>query len=401
MKYILVIDHIATGGAERILIDYYHYLKQNGHVPYVFVLSGYSGQSKWTENVDVFYGSCNDENNLIKKTLQQFNLFFRLKKIVADIKPDVIFSFLEKSNLLTILVPTSAVKVVSVHNVLSLQYTKIKLGIVQKLTYCMIRWMYNKCNNVVAVSKQVKDDLIVSFGVRSENINVINNYVNSKDIKIKSQCGIDDFVFCPDKKYIMNKGVLQAHGEYLNFMNSGDEFYNNGVLQEVAPSLDSDIVVGKIVHGTEVWGFHKEDITLMDLIRGTVLHQASFFRKELFDENRYDESYKIVSDWKFYIQTLIFNNATFRNIRSIVCRFVPGGVSETDAGTRDMERKRVYKELFPDRMMKDYIRLEKVESPLLELIPELNKTAGLHQMAYKLVCALLWVHGKIKRVRVK
>lgn len=137
------------------------------------------------------------------------------------------------------------------------------------------------------------------------------------------------------------------------------------------------------------------------IIRGTVLHQASFFRKELFDENRYDESYKIVSDWKFYIQTLIFNNATFRNIRSIVCRFVPGGVSETDAGTRDMERKRVYKELFPDRMMKDYIRLEKVESPLLELIPELNKTAGLHQMAYKLVCALLWVHGKIKRVRVK
>ena len=66
-----------------------------------------------------------------------------------------------------------------------------------------------------------------------------------------------------------------------------------------------------------------------------------------------------------------------------------------------MERKRVYKELFPDRMMKDYIRLEKVESPILELIPELNKTAGLHQMAYKLVCALLCVHGKIKQVRVK
>ena len=37
----------------------------------------------------------------------------------------------------------------------------------------------------------------------------------------------------------------------------------------------------------------------------------------------------------------------------------PGGVSETDAGTRDMERKRVYKELFPDRMMKDYIKTGK------------------------------------------
>ena len=60
---------------------------------------------------------------------------------------------------------------------------------------------------------------------------------------------------------------------------------------------------------------------------------------------------------------------------------MPGGVSETDAGTRDPGKEgRVYKELFPDRMIKDYIRLEKVESPLLELIPELNKTAGLHQM---------------------
>lgn len=247
--------------------------------------------------------------------------------------------------------------------------------------------------SVVGQSFRDFEYIIIDGGSTDGSIEVIKEYAGK----------VDYWVSEPDKGiyHAMNKGVLQAHGEYLNFMNSGDEFYNNGVLQEVAPSLDSDIVVGKIVHGTEAWGFHKEDITLMDLIRGTVLHQASFFRKELFDENRYDESYKIVSDWKFYIQTLIFNNATFRNIRSIVCRFVPGGVSETDAGTRDMERKRVYKELFPDRMMKDYIRLEKVESPLLELIPELNKTAGLHQMAYKLVCALLWVHGKIKRVRVK
>ena len=65
MKYILVIDHIATGGAERILSDYYHYLNQNGHVPYVFVLSGYSGHSKWAENVDVFFVSCNAVYNLI------------------------------------------------------------------------------------------------------------------------------------------------------------------------------------------------------------------------------------------------------------------------------------------------------------------------------------------------
>ena len=173
--------------------------------------------------------------------------------------------------------------------------------------------------SVVGQSFRDFEYIIIDGGSTDGSIEVIKEYAGK----------VDYWVSEPDKGiyHAMNKGVLQAHGEYLNFMNSGDEFYNNGVLQEVAPSLDSDIVVVKIVHGTEVWGFH-------------VLHQASFFRKELFDENRYDESYKIVSDWKFYIQTLIFNNATFRNIRSIVCRFVPGGVSETDAGTRDMERIR-------------------------------------------------------------
>ena len=66
MKYILVIDHIATGGAERILIDYYHHLKEKGYHPYIFVLSGFPGQSKWTKDIkNIIYGSSSDEDNLI------------------------------------------------------------------------------------------------------------------------------------------------------------------------------------------------------------------------------------------------------------------------------------------------------------------------------------------------
>ncbi len=145
--------------------------------------------------------------------------------------------------------------------------------------------------SVVGQSFRDFEYIIIDGGSTDGSIEVIKEHAGK----------VDYWVSEPDKGiyHAVNKGVLQAHGEYLNFMNSGDEFYNNGVLQEVAPSLDSDLVVGKIVHGTEVWGFHKEDITLMDLIRGSVLHLASFFRKELFDENRYDESYKIVSDGNF------------------------------------------------------------------------------------------------------
>ncbi len=206
MKFILVIDHIATGGAERILVDYYHHLMSSGQEVMVFCLTGAKGSSPLEKGLNVVYASSEDEDNLLKKTWKQFSMFKKLRKIVVEYKPDVIFSFLEKSNLLASLVHSEATRVLTVHNVLSIQYTKVKSGIVRKVLYSMIRWMYNRCPHVVAVSKQVKDDLVSSFGVRMENISVINNYVDRRDIKDKSMEVVDNFTLRDDVKYIMNIG---------------------------------------------------------------------------------------------------------------------------------------------------------------------------------------------------
>lgn len=206
MKYILVIDHIATGGAERILIDYYRHLKANGHETVIFVLSGHRGQSEWTDELNIIYGSADDNNNLIMKTAQQIRLLYKLNRLVSTTKPDVVFSFLEKSNLLTSLVKTNAVKVMTVHNVLSIQYTKVKSACVRKSVYWMIRCMYNRCHNVIAVSKQVKDDLTTSFGIKADNIHVVNNYVDREDILLKAAMKVDDFIFDDNVKYVMNIG---------------------------------------------------------------------------------------------------------------------------------------------------------------------------------------------------
>lgn len=206
MKYILVIDHIATGGAERILVDYYHHLVGKGHSVRVFVLSGHNGQSAWTEDLNIVYGSDTDRDNLLRKTVQQIGLYFKLQKLVTDEKPDVIFSFLEKSNLLVSLIKSDAIKVMTVHNVLSIQYLKVKSTAIRKVLYAIIRRMYNRCPNVVAVSKQVKDDLVSSFGVNEWNVKVINNYVDRCEIKRKATEKITNFNFLPNVKYVMNIG---------------------------------------------------------------------------------------------------------------------------------------------------------------------------------------------------
>ena len=210
MKYLLVIDHIATGGAERILIDYYHHLKQRGHEVSIFVLTGKAGESIWTKGLEVTYGSQNDVNNIFLKTKQQISLYLKLKEIVKKQKPNVIFSFLEKSNLLTLAVPSKAKKIVTVHNVLSIQYQKIQKKIIRELVYFFIRKAYNQCNNVIAVSKQVKNDLIESLKVKKENITIINNYVDSEDIKEKAKEAPENFSFQKNKKYIINIGRFSA-----------------------------------------------------------------------------------------------------------------------------------------------------------------------------------------------
>lgn len=206
MTYLLIIDHIATGGAERILIDYYHHLEAKGDQPYIFVLSGQEGQSAWTEGLRIVYGTSGDEDNLLKKAFQQLGLYFKLRRMIHKVKPDVVFSFLEKSNLLTVLTPSKATKVLTVHNVLSIQYTKVRSGIVRKILYGMIRRAYNKCPNVVAVSKQVQDDLIRSFGVRPSHIHVINNYVDREGIRKKALELVDNFHFEEGMRYVMNIG---------------------------------------------------------------------------------------------------------------------------------------------------------------------------------------------------
>lgn len=261
MKYILVIDRIATGGAERCLIDFYRHLEKEGHKPYIFALTGNLSQSKWTEGLRVTYGASDDENNLIKKAVQQMFLLFRLRRLVKKLRPAGIFSYLEKSNLITIFTPAGNVKkVVSVHNVLSIQYKKIHSDIVRKIVAKMIQFAYNHCANVVAVSKQVKDDLIDNFGVNPGNISIINNYVDRLAIKTKSVEQIDNFIFNQETKYILNVGrfsdqkaqwkLVKAFAIYAEDVNSNVELLlmGAGEYAENLKKLISDLRVSDRVH---------------------------------------------------------------------------------------------------------------------------------------------------------
>ena len=206
MKYLLVIDQIKQGGAERILVDFDAYLKQLGHKVKVFAMCGKKEDSPWTESLDVMYGCPSPDDSFFGKLLQFITIYKTFRNLVSAYKPDGIYSSLEKSNLLTSLVNVKCKKIMSVHNVLSIQYLKIKNSIIRSLWYSIIKYVYNRCDKVVAVSNQVSEDLISNFGVRKEQIQVVNNYVDGDSILSKSCEIVENFTFEKDLFYIFNIG---------------------------------------------------------------------------------------------------------------------------------------------------------------------------------------------------
>ena len=212
---------------------------------------------------------------------------------------------------------------------------------------------------------------------------------------------INYWVSEPDKGIYnaMNKGIKAAHGDYLNFMNSGDYFYNENVLNDTLHYLDKDIVTGKSINEDfSTRAFHvSENPTMIQFYKNTVDHQASFIATKLFENNLYDENYKIVSDWKFYIETIIFQNCSFSLIPVTVAIFQNGGISETQKLLNEEERRDVLGKLFPPRIIKDFERFVDKESPMLDLIPQFNRTYRLQKYILSTVKVILKIYSLFKR----
>lgn len=173
--------------------------------------------------------------------------------------------------------------------------------------------------------------------------------------------------------HAMNKGVAHAHGDYCIFMNSGDCFHSPNALEAVA-EYKEDIICGQV--STFPSGHHKPTITLVDLMRTSLPHQAMLINRGLLIKHPYDEKYKILSDWKFCIEAIILDNCSFRNIEVVLSDYESGGISANSNGLLPIERDQILKELFPPRITADYQRLTPVDDELLDQALILTQTDG-------------------------
>ncbi len=163
----------------------------------------------------------------------------------------------------------------------------------------------------------------------------------------------------PDKGIYnaMNKGIKVAKGEYVNFMNSGDCFAKDTVLEEVFINPHSaDVLYGYMTRDT-IDGEYvnlplmKKKLSWMDFYHDGLPHQSSFIKRELFEKyGYYDESLKAVSDWVYFVKVFVYNHSTYEFIPLKISVYLSGGVSDV-VGLK--EREIESRKLFPAAIVED------------------------------------------------
>ena len=205
--------------------------------------------------------------------------------------------------------------------------------------------------------------IIIDGGSTDGSVDVLKEY--DKDI--------DYWVSEPDNGIYnaMNKGIAHAHGDYLNFMNSGDCFYSTDILEKVTKyQSNADFIVGKDYHFNEEKqkghaSIQPPRLTMMHFFMATLDHQSSFIKRSLFDGSPYREDYRLVSDWIFFTEKIVKEGKQVTFIPNIICRREEGGLSGQQ---RERNRKEINKylhELLPTGIYSDYATLSKLDKTSL------------------------------------
>lgn len=151
-------------------------------------------------------------------------------------------------------------------------------------------------NTILSVINQTYNDLeyiIIDGGSTDGSVDIIKKY-SSK---------IDFWISEPDKGIYdaMNKGIAHATGEWINFMNAGDEFYRNDVIAQIYEEKIPSTV--KVVYGDVV--LKKKEgikpgknfpISFLEIAMA-FCHQSSFTRKTVCT---FDTKFKIGADFKLF-----------------------------------------------------------------------------------------------------
>lgn len=203
----------------------------------------------------------------------------------------------------------------------------------------------------------------------------------------------------PDKGIYnaMNKGITIAHGDYLNFMNSGDSYHEKETLISVFSSLipiNAGVVYCNYYDiyndGKVLPQILPEELDFAFLMKRPINHQSTFIKKDLFSNYKYDEKYKIVADGKAFMKWMI-EGVCFYHLDVFVADFYMGGIHNQEPDLINLERQKIIEECIPKGIYNVASQLEE-QKLIWEEYPYLKDTLDIykrHKFKRKLITLLI------------
>lgn len=160
----------------------------------------------------------------------------------------------------------------------------------------------------------------------------------------------------------MNKGTRMAQGEYCLYLNSGDFLAADNVLEKAfSYNFTEDIVSCNCLDFDDKHEWLKvppKNVSLFTFVGGSLPHPTTFIKRNILERlGGYNESYRIMSDWCFFLEAMIIQQCSYRTLDILLTKFNCFGISSTSSIVETKKSQEYIKNKFP-RIMEDYLPFE-------------------------------------------
>lgn len=160
----------------------------------------------------------------------------------------------------------------------------------------------------------------------------------------------------------MNKGIKASMGDWIIFMNAGDTFFDEEVISKIFEDdsifKEADIIYGKTnLIANEKLEMISKPKRLQNINYGMIFaHQSVFVRAQLLKNNLFSNSYKICSDYDFFLH-MYQKKRKFKEIGLIISNFEETGVSSKNKLKSYRETKEISLKYAPKKTQKIKIHI--------------------------------------------